>query len=453
VIRRSTLIVPALALVASTAAAQPAAPPTTPSSPPASAPAPAPAPPPPAPPPPAPPPPAAPAEPTADELARARADFAEGKALYDAGRAADAVEKFKESYRLSRNPLLLYNVAFTFDQLAQKDLALLYYRKFLTDAPDTAQTAEQRALATGRVQLLGAELAIALGPALPPTAAAPATAAAPSAADVLHEVVDEAPPGSPLDITASLPERAGWRPTLYYRGGNAAEFTAVPMRLRYRERVARIPAAVMTGTSVQYYLEVKDDKDAVVARFGRPSSPNLVHLDAAARPRFYPDGAGDPGALTLEAGADDDAPPGMPGGAPLVPAQSSAEPRDGTSGIRTVTWIGTGATGALLALSVTFHLIAADKASSLEAAAASSQDGSCQSPPCRDYDGNLKDVADYGKRMETLSHVSLGLGVAAAAATGYLWYRDLTGRSRGRDVIALPVAGDGFVGGAASVRF
>jgi hypothetical protein len=446
VIRRFPAVVLTLVLSAATATAQPSPAPAAPTTPAPAAPAPAPAAAAPAPPPaaaPAPAPAPGPAAPTPDELARARAAFAEGKQLYDAGRAADAVEKFKESYRLSRNPLLLYNVAFTFDQLAEKDLALLYYRKFLTDAPDTAQTAEQRSLAADRAQAIGAELGIAVAP--PAAAAEPATAA--TATDALHEVVDEAPPGAPLDITASLPERAGWHATLFYRGAGAETFTAVPMRVRYRERVGRIPAAVMTGTSVQYYLEVKDGKDTLVARFGRPSSPNLVHLDAAARPRFYPDDTTDPGALTLDAGADDDAPPGMPGSL-LAPAPAE-EPRDGLSGIRTRTWIATGATGGLLAASLTFHIIAGHKASELEDVA----DGDCASPPCRAYDDQLKDVADYGKSTETLGQVFLGLGVASAAVTGYFWYRELTGRRASDRMLALPVVRDGFVGGAASVRF
>ena len=53
----------------------------------------------------------------------------------------EAAEKFKESYRLSRNPVLLYNIGFTFDQLGKKDLAVIYYKKFLTDAPADAVTA------------------------------------------------------------------------------------------------------------------------------------------------------------------------------------------------------------------------------------------------------------------------------------------------------------------------
>ena len=73
--------------------------------------------------------------PTAEQLAQAKQAFLDGRALHDKGDLAGAVEKFKESFRLSRNPVLLYNIAFTFEELGQNDLALFYYKKYLSDAP------------------------------------------------------------------------------------------------------------------------------------------------------------------------------------------------------------------------------------------------------------------------------------------------------------------------------
>jgi hypothetical protein len=46
--------------------------------------------------------------PSKEQLEAAKKAFGEGKTLYDEQKFAEAVEKFKESYRLSRNPLLLY---------------------------------------------------------------------------------------------------------------------------------------------------------------------------------------------------------------------------------------------------------------------------------------------------------------------------------------------------------
>jgi len=94
------------------------------------------------------------AEPTKEQLDQAKAAYAEGKSLHDQGKLVEAVEKFKESYRLSQNPLLLYNIGFTLDEAGQKDNALLYYRKFLSDAPASAP---QRKTVEERVKVLEKE--------------------------------------------------------------------------------------------------------------------------------------------------------------------------------------------------------------------------------------------------------------------------------------------------------
>ena len=365
--------------------------------------------------------------PTAEQLEAAKQAFAEGKTLYDAGRAAEAVEKFKESYRLSGNPLLLYNIGFTFDGLGQKDLALFYYRKFLTDAPDTPQTAEQRAAAKTRSDALAAELT---APAAPEPAPPP-PARTFTAADFQHQVVDEAPPGQPLDLTAAIPEGAAWQVTLFYRGANAATFTSVPMKPRYRELVGRIPAAIVRGASIQYYVEVRDAHGAVVTRVGRPSSPNLVYLEATAQPRFYPDLS------------PPDEPTPAPITSPTITATAAPQPR-----IRAATWASSGAAAGLLALAVGFHLAAAHDAASLEAEAVLSGREPCDGgPPCRVYEDRLKDIESRGETFELIANVSLGVGVATAAVAGWLWYRDLSVPR------VAPVIGAGVVGAAAEVRF
>ncbi|MBP8812069.1 MAG: hypothetical protein KBI14_36040, partial [Kofleriaceae bacterium] len=249
--------------------------------------------------------PAEPAPPTPEQLEAAKAAFLEGKTLFDAKKFDVAVEKFKESYRLSRNPLLLYNVAFTFDQLGQKDMAHFYYSKFLADAPADAA---QRPEATARLKVLDKELQRDTPPdggevkppdgggeVKPPdggTGGKPRVKKPPSAytaEDFQHQIVEEAPPGRPLDLTAFVPEDAGWQVTMFYRGGGDAKFTSVGMKPRYSELVGRIPAKVMAGSSVQYYIEVRTPTGEMVSRVGRPASPNIVYLDPKAKPRYYPD--------------------------------------------------------------------------------------------------------------------------------------------------------------------
>ena len=51
--------------------------------------------------------------------------------------------------------------------------------------------------------------------------------------------------------------------TLFYRGSGDSDFKAKVMKWRYKELVARIPAKKMSGTSVQYYIEVKDQTGAL----------------------------------------------------------------------------------------------------------------------------------------------------------------------------------------------
>src|SRR5207237_1339901 len=110
-----------------------------------------------------------------------------------------------------------------------------------------------------------------------------------SATDFQHQVVEDAPPGKPLDITAFVPEDSGFTVTLYFRGSNDPKFNAKVMKWRYKELVARVPAAKMAGNSIQYYIEVKDQAGTLVTKSGKSTSPNLVNIDAGATPRFYPD--------------------------------------------------------------------------------------------------------------------------------------------------------------------
>jgi tetratricopeptide (TPR) repeat protein len=165
--------------------------------------------------------PAEPAPPTPAQLEQAKAAFLEGKKLFDEKKFDLAVEKFKESYRLSRNPLLLYNVAFTFDQLGQKDLAQFYYAKFIADAPADAA---QRPDAVARNKALEKELGKNQpdpfappdggggGTVKPPDGGGgggkkpPKPASAYTAEEFQHQIVEDAPPGLPLDLTAFSPE-------------------------------------------------------------------------------------------------------------------------------------------------------------------------------------------------------------------------------------------------------
>jgi hypothetical protein len=471
--------------------------------------------------------PAAAAAPTPQQLEQAKKAFVEGKRLFDAKKYAEAVDKFKESYRLSRNPLLLYNVGFTLDQKGDRDLALFYYKKFLSDAPADAT---QRADVTARVKELeaakssasndpfgpgpagggsgssagsgsgssavatttppppagagsGSETAAATPPATgAETAAAEPTPGAGSAAvaatepepvhhavhpknggaytasDFEHQVVDSAPPGRPLDLTAFAPEDAGWQVTLFYRGSGDAKFASKPMRPRYHELVARIPGAKLVGASIQYYIEVRDREGNVVTRLGRASSPNLVYLEADARPRFYPDlDDDDP---TAKAALPEPGNDGVPITGSAAPATGDGFFDVGSTNFERTRLGATYASAGLIGVTILFYIVASDAGSTLEGDAARSQ-SDCGTPPCSPYDADLKTVESRGQGFETMANVTLVLGVAATAVAGYYWYEELTHRSseharraaRSSNFVATPVVGDGFLGGAAAVRF
>lgn len=429
--------------------------------------------------------------PSKEQLEAAKKAFAEGKALYDEGKYAEAVEKFKESYRLSRNPLLLYNIGFSLDQAGQKDKALFYYRKFLADAPPNAA---QRKDVTKRVEEIEKENLEAdlMGTSTPASSTTPTTAKTEepkkevkikpagtySEKDFQHQLVESAPPGKPLDITAFVPEDSGFTVTLYYRGSGDAKFIGKPMKWRYKELVARIPASKVGGTSIQYYIEVKDQAGNAVAKSGKSTSPNLIYVEAGATPRFYPDLTDDgEAALTAtQVKERDDSDDPLGGGRheqevdpQEQPQAGPAEPTTPGNGFKDVgspkferaKWISTGAAGVLIGGSIVSYILGKKQANNLE-----TDSTSCGMPPCRVFDKDYDlAVQNAGKRYNTIHQVTTVFGVAAAGVAAYFWYRQLTAKKRGELKVTnknaspetswaiTPAISDGFTGAAAAASF
>ena len=75
----------------------------------------------------------------------AEALYAEGQAAYDRADYATAIEKWQASYQLSREPLLIFNVAQAQRQSGDCPHALATYRQFVAADPDP--TSEQHVLA------------------------------------------------------------------------------------------------------------------------------------------------------------------------------------------------------------------------------------------------------------------------------------------------------------------
>ncbi len=408
--------------------------------------------------------------PTKEQIDAAKKAFGEGKQLHDAGKLPDAIEKFKESYRLSKNPVLLYNIALTLDENKQADSALFYYRKFLSDAPADAA---QRKPAEDRVKVLENDK---LNNEMSGKGGGDDTDAKPkkhlstkyTAADFKHNVVEEAPPNKPLDISATIPDGADLSVVLYYRAAGQAEFVAKPMKWHDSEVVARIPAAKVSGSALQYYIVVMDSTGAQLTCAGKPTSPNMINLDASAAEHSYlEDFVDDMPVKEPKKHKDDDDPMGggtQPGDetGPKDGGETPAGPTGngmfdaGSHKFEVTKWSVTGGAVLFVGLTVVFDVMAGAQASALVQDA---QRTSC-TPHCT-FDGYDASIQSAGERDETLSRVSLGLGIAGAVVAGYFWYRDLTHHTGGSTepapaepaVVVVPTLGNDTYGAAAAVRF
>jgi tetratricopeptide (TPR) repeat protein len=96
----------------------------------------------------------------ADRTEEAKALFAAGRAAFDAGRYADALDYFERAYAISKRPGLLYNIGITHDRARNDERAVEAYEAYLSALPEadnrteveTRAAAIRAALATRRSQ-------------------------------------------------------------------------------------------------------------------------------------------------------------------------------------------------------------------------------------------------------------------------------------------------------------
>jgi len=79
---------------------------------------------------------------SADRTDEAKALFAAGRAAFDSGRFADALDYFERSYAISKRPGLLYNIGIVRDRLRDDKRALEAYEAYLAAVPDASNRAE-----------------------------------------------------------------------------------------------------------------------------------------------------------------------------------------------------------------------------------------------------------------------------------------------------------------------
>ncbi len=99
--------------------------------------------------------PAPPSSDAAGDEAEARASFDAGRVALEQGRPEEALLDFREAYRLSARPELLYNIGLVEDRLRHDRAALDAFRGYLDAVPE----ATNRASVEDRIHILEEEIA------------------------------------------------------------------------------------------------------------------------------------------------------------------------------------------------------------------------------------------------------------------------------------------------------
>ncbi len=227
----------------------------------------------------------------AEITAMAKEHYKLGLDAYKNGKYPEAIKELKKAYLLKRLPALLLNIGATYRKMGDIDNSVYYYKKYLAEAPDAKDRGDvEKVLAELDKEKPGAGAnasAAASEPAPPSESPAP-----PAATEWKHNPVDAAPPDQPLDIRVQMPVTKGVKVYVYYRGAGQADFSQVLARRHGSEKVGRIPSEAMSGKSLQYYVEGKDDKGNVVKTFGSPGDPNIVRIDESAAPQVVASSGG-----------------------------------------------------------------------------------------------------------------------------------------------------------------
>ncbi|MCZ7677388.1 MAG: hypothetical protein M5U28_00870 [Sandaracinaceae bacterium] len=89
-------------------------------------------------------------DPSAADIERARQLFVEGTEHYQAGRLNEALERFLAAWRIVPGPELAYNVARTYERMADAQHAVEFYRHYLRQAASGRRGAAGRRAAHRR---------------------------------------------------------------------------------------------------------------------------------------------------------------------------------------------------------------------------------------------------------------------------------------------------------------
>jgi tetratricopeptide (TPR) repeat protein len=145
------------------------------------------------------------------DLARAKQLHKEAARHFDLGEFQPAMDDFRESYRLTGDPVFLFNIAQCYRKLGNAQDALTFYQTYLRREPNAANRdeVERRIKELGKQEPAAAKLIPSptppVGPAAEP-AAAPSPAPPPAIADGARALPSPLPVAAPpAEAPATLP--------------------------------------------------------------------------------------------------------------------------------------------------------------------------------------------------------------------------------------------------------
>ncbi len=99
-----------------------------------------------------------------------------------------------------------------------------------------------------------------------------------------HEIIDTAPSGAPLSISAYLaPDVTATKVSVMYRPEGSTDFTEVQLQKQGEcKYTGAIPAAAFKGSLVHYYVAAYGDGSKPVASKGSSGSPNIIEVSGTA---------------------------------------------------------------------------------------------------------------------------------------------------------------------------
>jgi tetratricopeptide (TPR) repeat protein len=149
---------------------------------------------------------------TPAERAKARETFRAAQQHYKLTEYQQALEAFKETYRLVEDPTLLFNIAQCYRQLNKKEEAIRFYRTYLHDAPDDGNRASVEQIIASLEKAIHEEnVARATPPDTTIDGSQPRPVTAPPPATVTS------PPAQPVTQPVVVASTASDRPPLYKR--------------------------------------------------------------------------------------------------------------------------------------------------------------------------------------------------------------------------------------------